>query len=117
MGRKRSSTSGPDDGLAAVLEAEAQFAALVSESEKEAAAILAAAQKEARDRLARLGAEMERERQALAASVETGSSRLANEILNEAKAAVARYDRISDEEIAELAAFVVSQVVGTRGSK
>ena len=117
MGLKGSSSSDRDDGLAAVLEAEAQFVALVSESEKEAAAILAAAQEEARDRLARLGAEIERQRQALSASVETGSSRLADGVLNDAKAVAARYDRISDEEIDALAAFVVAAVVGSGGPK
>lgn len=117
MGVKGSSTSDRDGSLAAVLEAEARFAALISESEKEAAAVLAAAEEEARDLLSHLDAEIARQRQALSASMETGSSKLADGVLSEAKAVVAHYDQISDAEIDELAAFVVSEVVGTRGSK
>jgi hypothetical protein len=119
MDPKRSSDSDRHGGLAALLDAEEELASLMTESEKEAAAIVAAAEEEARDRLSRLAAEIERHRQALSASIEAGSAKLADSLRYEAKAAVERYERVSDQEVEDLAAFVVAEVIGStaKGSK
>jgi vacuolar-type H+-ATPase subunit H len=101
------------DGLGALLEAEERLAALDAEREKEAAGIVAAAELEARERLAALEAELERQAQGLAASIEAGGDRLARRLVQEARATAERYRSVPEEKIAELAAFVVAEVIGT----
>lgn len=115
MGSKESSDSQGDGELAALLEAEKRLESLVEAGRREAAEVVAAAEEEARDRLAKLDEELERQREALSESIEVGSAKLAASLLREAEATVERYERLSEVEIEDLAAFVAAAVLASTG--
>jgi hypothetical protein len=113
--RKAAAGAATPSALDELLLTEQEIAVQMAAAEKEAAALAAAAHGEAETIEREAAAALTAELAALDKSDETARGELVRKMEDEAARLVARYGALGDEEIARLAAFVVSEITGLAG--